>query len=297
VTGRGGNAFSHQLKSAKTHLPPVAIPDGVYPRILSDETYNKILERVKANSLWSPRNAKEPEAFLLRAGFARCRVCQCSLYGVITRVKGQSYQYYKCTKMHCSHSDRYVSAKVLDNEVWEAVVQLADFIPLMEQAIKLAIENHTVTDELKATEATLLTWKTKVKNFEDDLNDETLRGDTRAGIRNLLNTAYEMVEELETQRTELATFAIDTEKQRVEFEKILDWCKKVKSEREELTYTQKRDFLLILGVKVLVTFEKDQQEEPWDIKVSLPEVQEIIYHDSKIVGHSCLPTDMLNMPD
>ncbi len=67
-----------------------------------------------------------------------------------------------------------------------------------------------------------------------------------------LNAAYSMIEELESQQTELRMRTLDRDKVQAEYEKVLDWCKKVKSEREELTYTQKRDFLYMLGATVLV---------------------------------------------
>jgi hypothetical protein len=68
-----------------------------------------------------------------------------------------------------------------------------------------------------------------------------------------------------------------------QYEKVLAWCKQAKSEREELTYTQKRDFLYMLGATVLVYKQEYQGTDPvWDIRVALPKVQEIIYqgHDS-----------------
>jgi len=59
---------------------------------------------------------------------------------------------------------------------------------------------------------------------------------------------------------------------------VLDWCKQVKSERKELTYGQKRDFLHMLGATVLVFKQERAGAEPtWDIRVALPMVQEIIY--------------------
>jgi hypothetical protein len=59
---------------------------------------------------------------------------------------------------------------------------------------------------------------------------------------------------------------------------ISDWCKQVKSERQELTYTQKRDFLYMLGVTVLVYRQEKQGADPtWDIRVALPKVQEVMY--------------------
>jgi hypothetical protein len=87
-----------------------------------------------------------------------------------------------------------------------------------------------------------------------------------------------MVEKLEKDRADLVSYTVDVERQRAEFEKILDWCKMVKCERTELTYLQKRDFLLILGAKVVVTRElKYGRSFTWQIRVHLPGVYDIIY--------------------
>jgi hypothetical protein len=187
--------------------------------------------------------------------------------------------YYFCRNQYCSHKYRSTEATNLDTNIWKELEQMADYIPLMEQVVKLAMTNHTAADDLRATEDAIATWKAKAANFASDLEDVSLRGDTRAAIRSHLNDAYAMVERLEQDRADLLVYAIDIEKQRVEFDKILDWCRKVKGDREELTYTQKRDFLRILGARVLITRESGRGGAVmWDIRVSLPEVQEIIYY-------------------
>ena len=130
--------------------------------------------------------------------------------------------------------------------------------------------------------------KAKVENYEGALQDSSLRGATRAGIRNLLDAAWTMVEELEKQQVELLMHSIDRDQVHVEYEKVLAWCKQVKSEREELTYTQKRDFLHMLGATVLVYKQGRPGAEPsWDIRVALPSVQEIIYQgNDRLFGNS-----------
>ena len=144
---------------------------------------------------------------------------------------------------------------------------------------------------MRATEAALADWKAKVENYESDLQDSSLRGATRAGIRNLLDAAYAVVEELEKQRAELVIHFIDRDKVHAEYEKVLAWCKQVRSERAELTYTQKRDFLYMLGATVLVYKQERTGAEPtWDIRVALPKVQEIIYQGKEVAFGSSLST-------
>jgi site-specific DNA recombinase len=279
MTGHNVQIFTVKAKRYKKHLDPVTLPDGTYPRILSDELYAKICERAQTNAALATRNSRTPERFLLRAGFAKCTYCNHTMTTkTINNGKGGEYPMYMCPNRHSGCNYYVVPADKLDREVWETVVQLADHIALLEQSIELAIATHSVDDDLQATEAALAEWKQQVVNYEDDLQDTRLRGDTRAGIRNLLNNAHAMVARLEKDRAELLMFSVDRDKEREEYEKVLAWCKKVKSEREELTYTKKRDFLRMLGAVVTSErLEKKGGPVKWDIKVRLPQVEEIIY--------------------
>src|SRR2546429_8639878 len=138
----------------------------------------------------------------------------------------------------------------------------------MEESIRLAMRNRSLDEDLKATEAAIAECKAHMENYESDLQNSQLRGSTRAGILNLLDGEQGMVEELEGQRAELIVHSIDRDKVNAEYEKVLDWCKKIKSEREELIYTQKRDFLHMLGATVLIEKQAYVGAEPtWDIRV------------------------------
>ena len=279
MTGQKVLIFTVKNKRAKQHLDPVELPPGTYPRILSDELYNKVLERASTNAALATRNSRTPERFLLRAGFVRCVYCN---YVMTTRTPknrvGVEYPAYMCPNPHSDCNHYSVPSERLDAAVWQTVSQLADHISLLEQSIELAIQNHSLDGDVRAIEATLVEWRAKIRNYEEDLQDSSLRGDTRNGIRNLLNGAYEMVERLEKDRAELAIYSINRDREREEYEKILAWCKKVKNERKELTYGQKRDFLRLIGATVAVgRLEKRNAPVTWDIKVRLPQVEEIIY--------------------
>jgi DNA invertase Pin-like site-specific DNA recombinase len=280
MTGQNVKIFTVKNRRAKQHLDPVELPDGTYPRILSDEVYAKVLERASLNAAQASRNSKYPEMFLLRAGFARCAYCKQTMMARRIATRNEQWFGYSCPNRDGKCTRFAVPADKLDAAVWNTVAELADHIPLLEQSIELAMKNRSLDDDLRAIEATLADWKAKVRNYEEDLADSNLRGDTRTGIRNLLNTAYDMVEQLEKDRAEIVIFTVDRDRERAEYEKILAWCKKVKSEREELSYSQKRDFLYMLGASVLVYPQEHRGAAPtWDIRVALPTVQEIIYQE------------------
>jgi len=290
MTGHNVQIFTVKNKRAKQHLDAVDLPDGTYPRILSDEIYAKVLERAQTNSAASTRNSRNPERFLLRAGFVKCVYCEYVMTTqTVTNRKGTEYPMYMCPNLKTDCNHFRVPAPRLDAEVWAIVAQLADHIPLLEESIELAMDNRSAIEDLKAIDAALDEWKSQVANYESDLGNSTLRGDTRTGILNLLDKAHAMVERLEKDRADVVIFTIDRDKERAEYEKVLAWCKKVKSEREEITYTTKRDFLRLLGAVVFVE-RLEQRGAPvlWDIKVRLPKIEEIIYQ-SRADWRTALP--------
>lgn len=279
MTGKNVSIFVVKDKRSKVHLDPIPVPDGTYPAIITEEIYAKILERAKTNAEESTRHSSRPEAFLLRRGFARCAYCGCSMNSSVLPTPRGIVLQYACSnrKTKCRLK---TAAQILDEEVWDCIVLIADHVPLVEEAMEAAKNAHSVKDDLKATEGALATCKARIENYESDLGDPGLRGDTRVGILKLLNIAHETAEKLEIERANLVMHRIDEEKQRAEFEKIIDWCKKAKEEREELTYMQKRDFLRMLGAYVLVERVPrgtGRVAVSWDIKVRLPQIETIIY--------------------
>jgi DNA invertase Pin-like site-specific DNA recombinase len=230
MTGQNVYIFTVKNKRAKQHLDPVELPSGTYPRILSDELYEKVLDRANTNAALATRNSRTPEKFLLRAGFVKCSYCGYAMTSkTTTNRKGTEYPLYMCPNNQSECGHYYVPSDRLDESVWEVVVQLADHVTLLEQSIELAMKNHSLDDELRAIEATLKEWKAKVQNYEEDLQDSSLRGDSRASIRNLLNNANAVIEELETNNAELAIHVIDRDREKEEYDKILKWAKKSKA--------------------------------------------------------------------
>ena len=296
MTGKNVQLFTNHNKRAKNHLEPVDLPDGTYPRILSDEVYAKILERVSLNASLASRNSKYPEKFLLRAGFARCAYCKQTMMAKRFPSRSGDWFGYECPNRFGQCTRFAVPAVKLDAAVWVLLEQLADHIAIIEESIRLAMENRSLDEDLRATEAAIAEWKAQVENYEGDLHNSKLRGTTRAGILNLLDAANAMVEELEGQHAELMMHTIDRDKVHAEYEKVLDWCKQIKSEQAELTYTQKRDFLHMLGATVLVNKQERWGAEPtWDIRVALPKVQEIIYQGGASSFENSLSTNT-NVP-
>jgi site-specific DNA recombinase len=278
ITGKNAKIFAYQRRQTKQPLEPIDLPDGTYPAIISEEVYQRIVERREINRADAIRASKEPEEYLLRAGFVKCAHCQKPMMAVKHR---KSY-IYRCFHTDMGHSNA-ILAKPLDACIWTWLQQLADHSLLIEQAIALATSTHNVQKDTDAIEQSIRSWKAKAQNYLNDLDDGNLVGDTRTAIRNALNNANKMILHLEEERAQLMAGMIDKDRERAAYQDILAWCKKVKESREELTYQQKRDFLRMLGVVVIIDNKKPYyQNMLYEVQVNLPAIQELIAPQGRV---------------
>ncbi len=286
-TGKGARMFTHP--QGKRTLEPVDLPDGTYPALFDEELYQRILLRVQSNKEEAIRNSDDPTQFLLRAGFVRCGTCRHLMAGCLIRdSRASKPRYvYVCPKTHICPGYR-IPSKPLDEAVWNELVQLADHIPLIEQAVQLATNQDNSLVNLKSVERALKEWQGQVKQYTEDLRDTRLKGKSRAAIRKLLDDALDMVERLEAEKQKIIAGAIDRQKEREAYQEILHWCRTVKTAREPLTYQKKRDFLRLLGVVVIVNRvpRKKGSDISYDIKLRLPALQELVgARSDSFVGH------------
>jgi site-specific DNA recombinase len=256
ITGKHAQQFTRRTKGVENPLETVDMPDGTYPAIISEELFERIQRRTAANKEEASRNAQNPEYYLLRAGFVKCQ-CGNAMVGVELKRPGKPnwaprYVYQCRCSVNISSNVHRVPSLKLDGIVWQWLQQLADHVALIERAIELATNANTIESDTKAIEASLKKWKQKAQNYQEDLDDDTLRGDTRASVRHSLNHANQMIEQLETERAQVMLGMIDREREKAAFQEILEWCKKAKEAREKLTYQRKRDFLRLIGVVVIV---------------------------------------------
>lgn len=279
ITGRNLKAFNSKWSTAKNRLGPVDLPDDTYPQIISVELYERVIARTEYNTLSSPRKSAEPEMFLLRGGHARCKYCGNAMGTFIGRRPGRKNQYlYRCRTKGAACFHHAMNAVALDKEVWDMASLAADYQQLIEQSIALASKQDLAAADLQSVELAIKACKGSIENYEEDLKDSTLRGNTRASIRHLLDAEHGNLERLETERARIVNHAVDYEKKQEVYEKLLAWCRKAKSERENLTYTQKRDFLDLLGMVVFVGKRPDRYHDlDWDAKLRLPELEAVLH--------------------
>ncbi len=282
ITGKGAKAFQTRPGRPKTRFDPVDLPDGIYPQIITEELFEQIQERRTINKSQAIRASVHPEEFLLRAGLIRCADCNRPMIAREDKRPDRMVYTYECIR----NGHGAVRSKVLDTHLWGRLQGLADHVTLIEEAVALATSDNKIQHDVQAIERSISTWKVKAANYLKDLDDSDLVDDTRTAVRNALNNANKMVMKLEEERAQITMGLLDKERERAAYREILEWCRKVKEAREELTYQQKRDFLRLLGVVALVQCKKPyHQNVIYRVELALPAIQELISPSMEIVRH------------
>jgi len=270
ITGEGAKAFRHKSKRYKTHHNTVAVPDGTWPAIISTELFETIQHRMALNKTQASRASKNPEEFLLRAGYVRCSECGWSM-GAHSDLR-HNWLCYRC-RNHGS-----IVSKPLDAAIWHKVEELADHVALMEQAIELATKDKKLERDGNAIDASIDRWKTSTANYLKDLDNPLLVGESWDAILIRMNDANIMVRKLQGEKAQIMAGLIDREREQAVYQEILAWCKEAKEARGKLSYQRKRDFLDMLGVVVTVSYDKTNRSgSTYDMRVRLPALQALIH--------------------
>src|SRR6185312_4895390 len=198
ITGKGAKIFAYQKRKTKQPLESIDLPDGTYPAIISEELFAVVQQRREINKADAIRASKEPEEYLLRAGFVKCAHCNKPMMAV----KHRSQYIYRCTHNDMGHTN-FILAKQLDERIWEWLQQLTDHITLIEQAVALATSTNKLQKDTEAIEHSIKSWRAKAQNYLSDLDDGSLIGDTRTAVRNALNNANKMIAMLEEERAQI----------------------------------------------------------------------------------------------
>jgi site-specific DNA recombinase len=271
-TGKDAQAFTRHQKDAKKPFEAVDLPEGTYPKIIEPELFARNQERLSVNRAEATRQCKEPERFLLRAGYIKCEICEYNMH--VNASRSRNAPIYFCGDS--GHSNT-VNSGSIDALVWSYMVRLADEVALIERAIQLATNNNGSLSEIAAIENSIANSEAKIGQYTEDIANPALKGTARDVILGLLSDEYANLQIKHQEKSLVESGIIDMERLAVEAEKILAWCKTVKEARQDLSYQQKRDFLRILGIKVFIDkSDKRREDLIWRIEASLPEVQELI---------------------
>lgn len=251
----------------------IAMPAGVVPPMVTAEEFAAVRARLAANRAQSSRNNHDPEATLLRGGFARCGYCGGTLQVERDRrAEGGNGPTYTCGT---TNSDRFgcppfaIAAPLLDGAVWQRVLGvLRDPSLIAREAARRRQDGRFAADldivgrriaDVEKRQATLT-------RLMSEIEDADAAAPLVAELRNLASQKKELTAERETLETGQAAQRADEDR----LINLTEWCCRVSANLESLSYLERRDVLAALGVSARV-WRKDHTPR-WEITMDVREL-------------------------
>ena len=259
-------------KKRVRNRPPneqIALPVNLAPAIVTAQEQQAVIARLEANKLQATRNNRNPEATLLRAGFARCGYCGSPLSAKHHPTRSRETT-YRCAGVA---ADRHgcpglaISAAILDPAIWSKIEQLLKQPDLIAQELERRGAGDTVAQDLTTLRRRLhevATRQTKMARLASTLDDD----DAAAPLLTELRSLARQKRDLEAEQHRLEHLADTAAAEASRLGDLASWCSRVASNLAALTYEQKRLVLEALGVRVHVW--KTDHDPRWQLDMSLP---------------------------
>jgi site-specific DNA recombinase len=244
----------------------VNLPEGTIPRLVDDRVFEAVQLRLRRNREQAVRNNRNPEATLLRGGFARCGYCGTVLSA--TTKKGHVF-YRHGTRTRDRHGcpSIHIKADRLDAEVWGRVEAILTRPKVIAAEVERMAAGDPAETDLVAIDRRLEAVARKQGNLVKRLallDDE----DTAELVAAEVNSLAAQKRQLEAERAEVEARGQARKATRDQLAGIEAWCRRVATNLQGLDYGQKRQLLEALAVRVQL-YHTDHDPR-YEVAASLP---------------------------
>jgi len=261
-----------QIRDVRPEAEHILLPEGTIPALVSRETYEAVEARLARNKAEATRNNRNPEAFLLRAGFVVCGYCGKPIRAVWTKdcPTQAARSYYSCDPNSAPHQDCpafAMSAKKLDEAVWTKVKTIITRPEVITEEVAKLRTNDPTDADLTAIERAITEIDRKRTNLSRSLEmiDDA---DTAAPVIVQLKALAARKRELDTERDAVQARQASWQTSQDHLTSLQDWVTTVGANVEELTYQERRNLLSALDVRVRL-YRKDHTPR-YEVTASLP---------------------------
>ncbi len=230
----------------------IRLPDGTIPPLVDPATWEAVQKTLARNKARSIRSAKNPEAALLRGGFAKCGYCGSTIRARPTSGTKGSVAEYHCvspTREPGSCKGHSIRAHILDKFVWErARTILTDPEVIALEIARLRREDPTEAD-LQIIDRALADLERQQNNLVRAISlvDDTA---ATAPLVAELQSISDRTKSLQDERQEVVLRRELWQTTQTDFGNLLTWCTTVAANVDDLTWDQKRLALDALGFSV-----------------------------------------------
>lgn len=228
----------------------IELPPGVVPPIVDPQTWETVQAVLRGNKLRAVRNAREPEAALLRGGYVRCAYCGNSMIARETKGRYEYYCKYGSGALATCPGGPAISARMLDHAVWTAVKVALTQDDVIERALEQHLQGDAPADprpyerliaDLERQQSALTR---RIAVTEDDLLAEPLMVELRAvGERRRRLIAERDHAEQERALRDTAQASLRG---------FRDWSETYRANLDALSWGEKRVLLDILQVQAII---------------------------------------------
>ncbi len=235
----------------------VRLPEGTFPAVVDEALFSRVQDRIRQNKKECPPGNRTPKVALLRRGVGRCGYCGNNLQVN----EGNGNLDYRCdphNRQRHGCPSHTMSVEKLDAAVSDLVDRLLAQPEMLEQKL-LGLR------EADPTALSLPRIRTRIAELEQDRTRlrRRLREDLSERIRsNYEDVLSDVAEEMERAEVELARLLAERRAWELVQERrqgILDFAAQVRAETGALTWQDRRQQLLRLGVTVKLY----RADSPW----------------------------------
>ena len=225
---------------------------GVAPALVSPDIAVAAADRLTRNKYETVRNNRDPEAPLLRGGYAICGYCGHPMTAKNRNGKGTLYLCNRWNRERHGCPGHGIMASILDSAVWARVNNvLTEPEIIASELARLRRDDPTEADVsmVDGQLAVLARRQTALARAVGSLADDE---DAAAPVVAQLRSLAEQKRQLEAERNQLGA---RREQWRLAEGRLTDltaWCRNVAANLSEMTYDQKRFALAALGVQARV---------------------------------------------
>ena len=247
----------------------VALPEGVIPPLIAPATFAAVRAQLARNQAQAARRSLDPQAYLLRAGYAICGVCGKTLVATgAGQRSGRVYPTYRAAQARhreCAPGGTgfSISATELDADIRAEVARRLLDPSIIERELLGRHDADPVADALALVDRSLEEARRKQANLAAALpllDDE----EARAPVVVALNDLAARLKSLRAEREGLQVQRHDWQLGREEVRTLAEWCRTAAENLAAFTYDDWRDALLALGVRVHI-FPDGRTPRRWEI--------------------------------
>jgi site-specific DNA recombinase len=277
-----GQAYAWGLRRSTQGQPQmfdparaIALPEGTIPAIVEPAVWESVQEILTRNQQRAVRNAKNPEAALLRGGFGTCGYCGATLSA---RPRSNGAYDYLCGSHRYSVVRRCpcptIVTHALDRVVWDYVTEVITQPDVVARELARLREQDPSADDFAAIDRAMASVKRQQGNVARAIalmDDDEGTGPLVAQLEEL----NRRVRKLDEERTAIEQRQASWEQAQEQLEGLEAWRQHVAKNLDTLTYDGRRRALDALGIHI--TLYAADHDPRYVITASIPLESDVVY--------------------